>query len=68
MQVALNKQGAEVGTVLQLHVAMGCTDPYGSPPCCAFGIYRAVIRITFFVPAGGSADQAEAVDFEEEQY
>lgn len=57
-----------MGTVVQLYVAMGCTDPYGSPPCCAPGIQRAVIRITFFVPAGGSADQAEVVDFEEGQY
>jgi hypothetical protein len=67
-QAVRSKQGAEVGTLLQLHVAMQCLDPYSATPCCTGGFQGAGGRVTFFVPASSGAEQAEAVDFEVERF
>jgi len=61
-QDVTDDQGSKVGTVLQLRVLITCSNQYVN--CCADSFYGAHARITFFVPAGGGADQAEAVDFE----
>lgn len=68
LQTARSEEGAELGTVVHLLVGIDCFDKYGSEPCCASDFEGADMRATFFVPAGGSASEAEPVDIEVDRY